>query len=73
MQAFAFSGRTRAGENVSGERQADSLEAAVASLRREQILITRIDPVKARGRARLARPGARSRPRAWRSSRGSSA
>ena len=51
MQAFAFTGRTREGENVSGERQADSLEAAVASLRREQILITRIDPVKARARA----------------------
>src|SRR6186713_1869353 len=51
MQAFAFTGRTREGENVSGERQADSLEAAVASLRREQILITRIDPVKARARS----------------------
>lgn len=48
MQAFAFSGRTRGGESVSGERQAKSLEAAVAALRREQILITRIDPVKAK-------------------------
>ena len=58
MQAFAFSGRTRAGENVSGERQADSLEAAVASLRREQILITRIDPVKAKAaKARCAKVG----------------
>jgi type IV pilus assembly protein PilC len=57
MQAFAFSGRTRAGENVSGERQAESLEAAVASLRREQILITRIDPVKARARSALPKPG----------------
>lgn len=46
MQAFAFSGRTRGGESVTGERQAESLEAAVAALRREQILITRIDPVK---------------------------
>ena len=46
MQAFAFSGRTRGGESISGERQAESLEAAVAALRREQILITRIDPVK---------------------------
>jgi type IV pilus assembly protein PilC len=55
MQAFAFTGRTRAGENVSGERQADSIEAAVASLRREQIVITRIDPVKTR--ARVAMPG----------------
>src|SRR5918993_1928817 len=57
MQAFAFSGRTRAGENVSGERQADSLESAVASLRREQILITRIDPVKAKAAKALAKVG----------------
>lgn len=48
MQAFAFSGRTRGGESITGERQAESLEAAVAALRREQILITRIDPVKAK-------------------------
>jgi len=46
MQAFAFSGRNRGGEAINGERQAESLEAAVAALRREQILITRIDPVK---------------------------
>jgi type IV pilus assembly protein PilC len=57
MQAFAFSGRTRTGENVSGERQADSIEAAVASLRREQILITRIDPVKAKAGRAVARTG----------------
>ncbi len=56
MQAFAFSGRTREGESISGERQAESLEAAVASLRREQILITRIDPVKARARS-MPKPG----------------
>ncbi len=57
MQAFAFTGRTRAGENVSGERQAESVEAAVASLRREQILITRIDPVKARASRAVAKVG----------------
>lgn len=58
MQAFAFSGRTRAGESISGERQAESLEAAVASLRREQILITRIDPVKAKSSGKgLPKPG----------------
>lgn len=56
MQAFAFSGRTRGGESVSGERQAESLEAAVAALRREQILITRIDPVKAKA-ARVVKTG----------------
>ena len=56
MQAFAFSGRTRAGESVNGERQAESLEAAVAALRREQILITRIDPVKVKA-ARAVKTG----------------
>jgi type IV pilus assembly protein PilC len=48
MQAFAFSGRTRTGEAVSGQRQAASIEEVVAALRREQILVTRIDPVKTR-------------------------
>ncbi|MBA2353255.1 MAG: type II secretion system F family protein [Luteitalea sp.] len=48
MQAFAFTGRTRAGEAITGERQAESMEAMVSALRREQILITRIDPLKAR-------------------------
>ena len=57
MQAFAFSGRTRGGEAINGERQAESLEAAVASLRREQILITRIDPVKARAARGVAKAG----------------
>jgi type IV pilus assembly protein PilC len=44
MPNFAFVGRTRAGENISGERVADSMDAAVAALRREQILVTRINP-----------------------------
>ncbi len=57
MQAFAFSGRTRGGEAITGERQAESLEAAVAALRREQILITRIDPVKAKASRASARAG----------------
>jgi type IV pilus assembly protein PilC len=46
MPSFAYSGRTRAGQTVSGEWIADSMEAAVAGLRREQIIVTRIDPVK---------------------------
>ena len=46
MPTFAFVGRTRAGENVSGDRVAESMDAAVAALRREQILVTRINPVK---------------------------
>jgi type IV pilus assembly protein PilC len=46
MPTFAFAGRTRAGEVVNGERLADSVDAAVAMLRREQILVTKISAVK---------------------------
>src|SRR5688572_19401280 len=46
MPIFAFVGRTRAGENITGERAFDTMDAAVAALRREQILVTRINPVK---------------------------
>jgi type IV pilus assembly protein PilC len=46
MATFAFTGRTRAGQNITGERAADSMDAAVASLRREQILVTQITPSK---------------------------
>ena len=45
MATFAFSGRTRQGQSVTGERSADTLEVAVAALRREQILVTNIAPV----------------------------
>jgi len=47
MATFAYSGRTRAGQTVNGERVADSMEAAVAALRLEQVLVTRIVPAKA--------------------------
>ena len=46
MATFAYTGRTRAGQNVSGERSAESMDAAVAALRRDQILVTQINPVK---------------------------
>src|SRR5215475_10158681 len=46
MPTFAYAGRTRAGQTVAGERIADTMEAAVAALRREQILVTRINPSK---------------------------
>jgi type IV pilus assembly protein PilC len=46
MSTFAYSGRTRAGQTVAGERMADTMDAAVAALRREQILVTQISPVK---------------------------
>jgi type IV pilus assembly protein PilC len=51
MPTFAYSGRTRAGQTVSGERAADTMDAAVAALRREQILVTRITPTKAKEEA----------------------
>jgi type IV pilus assembly protein PilC len=47
MPNFAYAGRTRAGQTVSGERIADTMDAAVAALRREQIQVTRITPAKA--------------------------
>jgi type IV pilus assembly protein PilC len=47
MANFAYTGRTRAGQTVSGERMADSMDAAVSALRREQILVSRITPAKA--------------------------
>jgi type IV pilus assembly protein PilC len=48
MPTFAYAGRTRAGRTVTGERVAETRDAAVAALRREQILVTRITPRKAR-------------------------
>jgi type IV pilus assembly protein PilC len=49
MATFAYSGRTRQGQNVNGERMADTIDAAVAALRRDQILVTQINPVKEKG------------------------
>src|SRR5438552_3315479 len=46
MPTFAYSGRTRAGQTVNGERIADTMDAAVSALRREQINVTRIMPAK---------------------------
>jgi type IV pilus assembly protein PilC len=51
MPTFAFSGRTRTGENVSGERVGDTMDAVVAMLRREQVLVTKVTPVKAKASA----------------------
>jgi type IV pilus assembly protein PilC len=48
MATFAFSGRTRSGENVSGERIGDTMDAVVAALRREQIQVTKIQPAQAK-------------------------
>jgi len=46
MPTFAYSGRTRGGQTVTGERMADTVDAAVSALRREQIQVTRIDQAK---------------------------
>jgi type IV pilus assembly protein PilC len=51
MATFAYSGRTRAGQNVTGERVADTMEAAIAALRREQVMVTKINPVKEKAEA----------------------
>jgi type IV pilus assembly protein PilC len=54
MPNFAYTGKTRAGQTVSGERTADNLDAATAALRREQIQVTRITAAKA-GKAESAK------------------
>jgi type IV pilus assembly protein PilC len=61
MPTFAYSGRTRTGQTITGEHVADSMDAAVAALRREQIMVTRID-AKPAGRAKAeARPKAKGK------------
>jgi type IV pilus assembly protein PilC len=59
MPTFAYSGRTRAGQTVNGERAADTMDAAMAALRRDQILVTRITPsaVKAEAEPKKAKAG----------------
>jgi type IV pilus assembly protein PilC len=55
MPTFAFAGRTRGGETVSGERVADSIDALTAALRREQIQVTKVNPVKEEKAAKAAK------------------
>jgi type IV pilus assembly protein PilC len=57
---FAYSGRSRAGQAVTGERIADTMDAAVAALRREQIQVTQINPVK----EKAAKPAKKARAKA---------
>ncbi len=61
MATFAYTGRTRGGETVNGERVADNAEAVVAALRREQVLVTRIGPVKGKAAAKGVETAKRSR------------
>jgi type IV pilus assembly protein PilC len=59
MPTFAYSGRTRSGQTVTGEHVADTMDGAINALRREQIMVTRIDPAKpAKAEAKEARPNA---------------
>jgi type IV pilus assembly protein PilC len=51
MPTFAFSGRTRAGATVNGERAGDTMDAVVNALRREQIMVTRITPAQIKAAA----------------------
>ena len=63
MATFAYTGRTRAGQTVTGERIADTMDAAVAALRREQILSPGSTPAKdkaAQGQAEKKAAAARS-------------
>jgi type IV pilus assembly protein PilC len=46
MATFAYTGRVRGGQTITGEFSADSMDAAVSALRRDQILVTKINPVK---------------------------
>jgi type IV pilus assembly protein PilC len=54
MATFAYSGRTRGGQAVTGERVGDSLDAVAAALRREQIQVTKLTAVTARPTAAAA-------------------
>ena len=47
MPAYVWKGKTRDGNAVSGERVADSKEAVMALLRRDQVLVS---SVKEKGR-----------------------
>ena len=60
MATFAYSGRTRQGKTVTGERIAETMDGAVAALRREQILVTQINPVKEAAAAKVSKPRGKS-------------
>ena len=58
MATFAYSGRSRAGQSVAGERIAETMEAAISALRREQIQVTQIAPVKDKAAQKVKAKGA---------------
>jgi type IV pilus assembly protein PilC len=61
MPTFAFTGRTRGGETITGERVADTMDAAVAMLRREQVLVTKIDQSKTKAAAKEKKAGTKGK------------
>ena len=62
MPSFAFSGRTRGGETITGERAGDTMDAVVSMLRREQILVTKITPSQAKAAAAPKKAKAKAAP-----------
>src|SRR5213075_3071006 len=52
MATFAYTGRTRGGETITGERIAETMDAAVTGLRREQVQVTKISPAKEKAAAK---------------------
>ena len=58
MPTFAYSGRNAAGQAVTGEQVADTMDGAVNALRRSLIQVTKIDPAKPAAAAKEARPNA---------------
>src|SRR5438045_7490034 len=57
MPTFAYSGRNRTGQPITGGHAADTIDAAIAALRRQQITVTRIDAAKAAAKAEAKKKG----------------
>jgi type IV pilus assembly protein PilC len=62
MPTFAFSGRTRGGETINGERIGDTMDAVVSALRREQILVTKIGAAQVKAAAAPKKAKAKAAP-----------
>ena len=57
MPTFAFVGRTRGGETIAGERAGETMDAVVSLLRREQVLVTKVTPVKVKAEGGTVKKG----------------
>jgi type IV pilus assembly protein PilC len=55
MTTYAWVGRTRNGQIIQGERAAESPDALTSTLRREQIMVTKVAPAAAKKDTRLRR------------------